>query len=252
MTRIYDLSLTLENFASSLAPEITYWSHEDGAKRLGRPLEIERTDLPDGLGFALEKLTLVSHSGTHMDAPYHYGPLTKGVPSLTIDQVPLEWCYGDGVVLNLIHKKPGDLINVEDVKSALDELKYTIMPGDIVLIRTDAYKRYGEYDFEWAGPGMSREATIWIHNQGVRVMGTDAFTFDRPFKVMVEEYKKKGQKEALWPAHFVAREIGYIHIEQLANLDKIPASFGFKFAAFPIKIAKGSGAWVRAVAIFED
>ena len=67
---------------------------------------LSRDQLPDGLGWAVETITLTTHSGTHLDAPYHYHPtMDRGRPSHTIDEIPLEWCYGNGVLLDFRHKE---------------------------------------------------------------------------------------------------------------------------------------------------
>ncbi len=250
--KIIDLSCEIENFAMEAGPcEITYWDHRAGARNLGRPLGLGVKDFPDGLGLAWEKLTLITHAGTHLDAPWHFGPRVGNEPAKTIDQVPLEWCYSDGVVLDLRHKKPGETITAEDVKDALNKINYKIKPFDIVLIMTGADK-YFEHPSYWnIHPGIGREATLWIIDQGVKIIGTDGLGYDKGFSEMGKEYKA-GDKGALWPGHFAGREKEYCHIEKLANLDKIPLPYGFKVAVFPIKIRKASAGWTRAVAIIEE
>jgi kynurenine formamidase len=170
---------------------------------------------------------------------------------MTIDEVPLEWCYGDGVVLDLTHKKDGEFITKQDIVEALKKISYTVKPNDIVLIRTDSYKNFQSPKYYEGGPGMSREATEYLVDLGVRVMGSDTCSFDRPIPKMAEDHKK-GIPRSLWPSHLLGREKVHIHMEQMAYLDQIPKPFGFKVAAFPIKIKKGSGALVRPVAIIFD
>jgi kynurenine formamidase len=101
-------------------------------------------------------------------------------------------------------------------------------------------------------PGMGREGTLWLVEQGVNIIGIDAYGFDRAFKDMAEDYKRTGDGKMIWPAHFAGITKEYCHIEKLANLDKIPKPYGFKVACSPIKIAKASAGWVRAVAITEE
>jgi len=55
--------------------------------------------------------------GTHIDLLWHGNPYSD----ITSDKIPLEYCYGDGVVLNFSHKKPGEYITVEDVEKNLGE-----------------------------------------------------------------------------------------------------------------------------------
>jgi kynurenine formamidase len=252
MVTIIDLSLPLENFANSpVSPEIIYWDHEEGTRRIGRDLGLSSLDFPDHIALAMEKCTALTHAGTHLDAPYHVTPSIQGKRAMTIDEVPLEWCFGDGVVLDLTHKRDGEFITKEDIINALKKINYTVKAGDIVLIRTDTYKKFVTPKYFESGPGMSREATEYLVDLGVRVMGSDTYSFDRPIKTMAEDHKK-GARGVLWPSHLLGREKLHIHMEQMANLDKIPKPFGFKVAAFPIKIKRGSGAWVRPVAIFTD
>lgn len=91
---------------------------------------------------------------------------------------------------------------------------------------------------------MTREGTLWILDQGVKVIGIDAVTFDLPMNTMLQLHK-------FWPAHLVMKEREYYHLENLANLYKVPLPYGSKFACFPIKLKGTSASPVRAVAIFE-
>jgi kynurenine formamidase len=252
MTQIIDLSVSVSLKGNlKVMPQIIYRRHEDTPKFFTEMYGMKAEEFPGGKYCASETVTLGTHNTTHLDAPYHFWPTSEGKSSKTIDQVPLEWCYGDGVILDFHHKKKGEGITAEEVRQALARISYTIKPFDIVLIRTDIYKRYGEPGYEEMHPGMTREATLWLLNQGVKVTGTDAWGWDRPFEVMVAELKA-GKKERFWEAHWVGKEKEYCHIERMANLDKIPQPFGFKVAAFPIKIEGASAGWVRAVAILEE
>lgn len=252
-TKLIDLSVTIENSAYEglWPPEITYWDHRRGAFELGKGLGVSVGEFPDQMALAWEELTLITHAGTHLDAPWHFGPQVEDKPAKTVDQVPLEWCFGDGVVLDMRHKKPGESIDVEDVQQALAKIDYTLKPLDIVLIMTGADKYVEDVRYTDMNPGISREATLWIVEQGVKVIGTDGYGYDKPFAVMGQEYKA-GDKDALWPGHFAGRQREYCHIEKLANLDAIPKPYGFKVSIFPIKIRNASAAWIRPVAIVEE
>lgn len=257
MTRFIDLSVTLQNRTGVQyghgEPEITYMSHEESAAKRASVYGLEPGDfaIRGGKYAAIERVCLGTHDTTHLDAPWHFAPTSEGKPAKTIDQIPLDWCYGDGVVLDFHHKKTGEAITAREVEKALVMIGYQLKPRDIVLIRTDAYKHYGESEYLNIHPGMTRESTLWLIERGIKTMGIDAWGWDRPFKVMVEECKA-GNKEQLWESHYLGSEREYIHLERLANLDKIPRPFGFKVIAFPIKIAGASAGWVRAVAMIED
>jgi kynurenine formamidase len=252
MPKIIDLSVSVSPKGNlKVKPQIVYRTHEDTPKVLGEMYGLKPEEFPDGKYCATEVVTMGTHNTTHLDAPYHFGASSEGKPAKTIDQIPLEWCYGDGVVLDFHHKKKGEGITAEDVKKELQRIGYKIKPFDIVLIRTDIYKHYDEPGYEEMHPGMTREATLWILNQGVKVTGTDAWGWDRPIEIMAMELKA-GKKDTFWEAHFLGKEKEYCHLERLANLDKIPKPFGFKVVAFPIKIENASAGWVRAVAILDD
>ena len=141
---------------------------------------------------------------------------------------------------------------MEDLTDALAKINYEIKPGNIVLLMTGADKHWNSNDYQIAHPGMSRESTLWLLERGVKVIGTDGYGFDRPFKSMVEDYQRTKDNSLLWPGHLAGRTQEYYHIEKMANLEQIPKPYGFKVACFPIKVDKGSAGWVRPVAILED
>ncbi len=250
--KIIDLGVPMEAVpGQGQAVEVTHIPHEDGAAGMRQRFGCSKDDLPRGLGWAVDTLTLSTHAGTHVDAPWHYSPVSEGKKARTIDEMPLEWFYGDGVVLDMRHKPRGSAVTVDDLKAALKGIGYTLKPGDIVLIQTGADKYWGTPEYLEAGCGMTRESTLWLIGQGIRVMGTDAWGWDRPFWAIREEFQKTGDKSIIWGGHYAGIEKEYCHIEKLANLDKLPRPCGFKIACFPIKIVGGSAGWSRVVAILQ-
>ena len=250
--KIIDLGVPMEAVpGQGQAIEVTHIPHEDGATGMRQSFGCSKDDLPQGLGWAVDTLTLSTHAGTHVDAPWHYSPVSEGKKARTIDEMPLEWFYGDGVVLDMRHKPKGSAVSVDDLKAALKGIGYTLKPGDIVLIQTGTDKYWGMLEYMEAGCGMTGESTLWLIGQGIRVMGTDAWGWDRPFWAIREEFQKTGDKSIIWGGHYAGIEKEYCHIEKLANLDKLPRPFGFKIACFPIKIVGGSGGWSRVVAILD-
>ena len=97
---------------------------------------------------------------------------------------------------------------------------------------------------------MSREATLALLESGVRLTGTDAWSWDAPFSYTAKKYAATGDASLIWEGHKAGREIGYCHLEKLHNLEALPSS-GFTIACFPCKIRGASAGWTRAVAIFE-
>ena len=260
MTRKHfiDLSVALEaNLPSdppSMIPSIQYLDHTEGAESMPAFFPgLKKDQLPKGLGWAIESLTLTTHSGTHLDAPYHYHPeMDQGKPALRIDEIPLEWCFSDGVVLDFHHKADGERITVDDLKKELDRIGYTIKPLDIVLIRTGAESAWGTPQYLVKGAGMDRASTLFLLDQGVKVVGIDAWSWDRPLPFLAMEFQETGDPRVIWEAHFAGIEKGYCHMEKMANLGAIPRPFGFTVCCFPIKIKNASAGWVRPVAIVED
>lgn len=250
---LIDLSDRLDNATRSHElnqHEIHYYSHEESVDVTEKMLGIGKGDWRDGVGWAVEEVTLSTHSSTHVDAPYHYGPKSGGQPACTIDQIPLEWCYGDGVVLDMRDKGIGEGIIDTDLQKELERIGYRLKPYDIVLIHTGASQYFGTPDYAFKQPGLTRSAVEWLLDQGVRMIGIDAWGLDRPFDVLAREAKEG--KVDFWEAHLVGRDRGYCQIEKLCNLDQLPKPFGFTVSAFPINIARASAGWSRVVAIFEE
>lgn len=255
--QIIDLSLSLEAGLPSdppgMIPQIDYADHKVGVERMQEYFPGLRKDqLPAGLGWAVETLTLTTHSGTHLDAPYHYHPsMDHGQPALTIDQVPLEWCFSDGVLLDFSAKADGERISAQDARGELERIGYRLKPLDIVLVRTGADEFWGRPEYLLKGAGMTRESTLFLTEQGVKVVGIDAWSWDRPLPLIAQEFAHSGDPSIIWEAHFAGIEKGYCHMEKLANLGALPRPHGFKVACFPIKIKSASAGWVRPVALLD-
>ena len=250
--RIVDLSVPLSHQAvsESLPASIHYVTHEaEGLEQMKQFFGVRERDLvwSQGLGWAIERIEAITHTGTHVDAPYHYGPMSQGKPARRIDEVPLEWCFAPGVVLDVRHIPPGAMITTDDLQTALAQIGHTLAPLEIVLLRTDCDKRLEDRSY-FAQPGLGRESTLWLVEQGVKVIGIDAYTLDRPFTAMVADFQRTGDGRHIWPAHFAGIEREYCQIEKLANLDQLPPT-GFYVSCLPVKIAGASAGWCRAVAL---
>ncbi len=250
--RLLDLSVAIEHQAAGeiTPPSIEYITHAASARTVAQAFGCKPEDLvySNGEGWAVENLIAGSHTGTHVDAPYHYGAISEGKPARRIDEVPLEWCFGPGVVIEMRHKSNGEVITVEDLRAALERIRYQLQPGDIVLIHTGAARRWGTKQY-LEQPGLGREGTLWLVEQGVHVIGIDAWTLDRPFAAMAADFAKTRDGRVLWPAHFAGLTREYCQIEKLANLELIPEPTGFYVSCLPVKIKGASAGWCRAVAL---
>ncbi len=259
---IIDLSIFLENDVVSdppgMKPEITYYNHQDTPEQVTAFFPgLEPGDLPDGEGWAVERVKLSTHNGTHLDAPYHFHSTMneqlegQAERAITIDEVPLEWCFNPGVKLDFRHFDDGYVVTAEDVASELERIGYGLQSLDIVLVNTAAGTAYGRDDYVHTGCGMGYEATMYLLERGVRVTGTDAWSWDAPFSHTARKYARTKDSSLIWEGHKAGRHIGYCHLEKLHNLEVLPP-FGFRVACFPMKIRGASAGWTRAVAILDD
>jgi kynurenine formamidase len=255
--RFIDLSVPLENGVKSdpdgFVPEITYMNHQQTAGQItGFFPGLKKDDLPDGEGWAVEFVRLITHNGTHLDAPYHFhSTMDGGKRAITIDEVPLDWCFRPGVKLDFRALPDGYVVTAADVERELQRIGHRLQPYDIVVVNTRAGSAYGNDDYVDAGCGMGYEATIHLLEQGVRVTGTDAWSWDAPFSHTRKKYEATGDARLIWEGHKAGRDIGYCHLEKLHNLEALPPN-GYTIACFPTKIRGASAGWTRAVAIVDE
>lgn len=249
MRKLVDLSVPTRHTPSEATPvTMTLLDHRAGASVLGLTPE----DFPDGMAISNETVTLTTHTGTHMDAPLHYGPISGGSPAKSIDQVPLEWCLGRGVRLDVRQVAPGDGITVDDLMAATDAAGTTLRPGDIALLWTGADRLWGSAEYLTTFPGLTGKGTAFLVEQGIRTIGIDAWGLDRPAATMIDEYRRTGDREVLWPAHLYGRTREYLQLEKLAHLDALPRATDFTICCFPVALAGAGAGWTRVVAIVDD
>jgi kynurenine formamidase len=254
--RFVDLSMPLDDVVPVdppfLRPQIEYKDHIGGLKDMFNMYGILPEQLPDGQGLAAETVTITTHAGTHVDAPWHYHPtMNGGERSWTIDEVPLDWFFRPGVKLDLTHLPSGHLVTPEDLDCALAVIDYTLQPYDIVLMHTVAAAAYGREDYVDTGIGFGRAATLHLTQQGIRVVGTDAWGWDLPIPVNRQLFESTGDPSVVWEGHKAGADVAYCQIEKLQHLDQLPPT-GFTVACFPAKVRGASAGWTRAVALFKD
>ena len=247
--RLIDLSHPLEPTASEPnPPQIQQITHQDCAAMWQSMFDIPASALPDGLGFAGEIVHASTHASTHIDAPWHYAPTSEGQPAWTIDQIPLDWFIGKAIVLNVTDLPTGHLITPDEITARLQTLNHPLAGESIVLFCTGADAYWGKEEFFSYGCGLGAEAVRYLTDRGVRVIGTDAWSLDRPYPMIADEWAACQDPSRLWPAHFAGRARKYLQIEKLTNLAELPP-IGATVICFPIKVAHGSGAWSRVVGL---
>lgn len=178
--RVIDLSVTIAPSPEGTPPfirtELTYNDHATGAAQVEAILGVPAHLLRANEGWAAETFTRFgTHDSTHIDAPWHYNSQIAGQRAQTIDELPLEWFFNDGVVLDMTWKADGESMTVDDAQAELDRIGYVLKSLDIVFVRTDRDAFYDQPDYMFRGCGVTPEATRWLFEQGIRVMGIDAW-----------------------------------------------------------------------------
>ncbi|MFJ4185079.1 cyclase family protein [Kitasatospora sp. NPDC089509] len=223
---------------------------EEMKRHLG--IEFDPSVLPDGELLSLDTFTLTSHTGTHVDAPSHYGTVTAyGRPPRHIDEMPLDWFVRPGLRLDL-RSEPVGAASVDVIKRELDRIGRNPQPYDIVLLHTGASEHLGTQRYFTDFTGLDGPAVDFLLDLGVRVIGTDAFSLDAPFADMIRRYQASGDRSVLWPAHFAGRRREYCQIERLCNLDALRDLDGYLVSCLPTKLVGAGAGWTRAVALVEE
>lgn len=263
--KIVDLSLPIDDKAFEVHKvAIERITHKAGVEKFNRLIMgktllgkikyslgfriLRKEDLPDEEFLSLETVHSPVHIGTHLDYSFHYGSNSERRPAKTAEEIPLEYCYQDGVRLDFTHRKPNETISAADIEAALGKINYKLKPLDIVFLQTGADKLYGSAQYFADYPGVETSAIDYLLDRGIKIFGVDTMGIDRPYRFMLKEFLEKKDPKVLYPAHFYGRKREFIHIERLANLERLPA-FGFKVICFPVKIKQTGAAWSRVVAI---
>ncbi len=137
MTRIVDLSFTIESSPQDIPEfmriDVSYTDHAEGASELEKLTGAPRRLLRNAEGPAGERLSIGTHATTHVDAPWHYNSEIGGEPAQTIDELPLDWFFGPGVVVDVREKADGDPVTAAEMQAGIAAAGHALAPGDIVL-----------------------------------------------------------------------------------------------------------------------
>jgi kynurenine formamidase len=249
--RFIDLSVPIRNsppdLLEPLRTEISYEDHAAGAALIEQLFGVPPSLLRDGEGWANDTFRrLGTHNSTHVDAPWHYNSTIQGEPAQRIDELPLEWFFNDGVRVEFTSKEDGDAVTAAEMEAELERIDHELKPLDIVLVHSGRDEFADQLDYMARGPGVTREATEWLYERGVRVMGIDAWGWDAPLHMQAQRALEAGEPGIFWEAH--QADLPYSQIERLCNLGELPAT-GFQVCCFPLRVVGASGAPARVVGI---
>jgi kynurenine formamidase len=176
-------------------------------------------------GYNLFNVFLGSQTGSHVDAPYHFS--NQGA---TVDKMDLNYFMGNGLIIDVTHKKRKEEISLEEIK----KYEKTIEEVDIVLFKTNWYQKAGTEEF-YAHPFLSKAGGEYLLSKGIKTAGIDAINLDNTGGTQ-------------FPIHDMYSAAGGIIAENLAHLDSVDFDAPF-IILLPLKLIGCDGSPVRAVAV---
>jgi len=190
---------------------------------------IEKLNTVERDGFAELKVSMVLHSGTHIDAPSH---IIQGAKSL--DQFPVDKFIGSAIVIPCTDRSEITLDLLSSYESQIAEV-------DFVLFYTGWQHKWSTPAYLESSPVPTEASALWLTQFNLKGIGVDSFSIDRVISA------NDVAPETL-PNHQILLGRDILLIENLANLDKLPAG-PFQFQCLPIHIEHADGSPVRAVAL---
>ena len=184
-------------------------------------------------GFFAESLFLISHTGTHVDAPFHFEPKGR-----KLHQMPLDRFIVPGHVLDVRGLPKKGRILPTHLQSSIRTAPRPYRNGDAILLRTGWWERHrGTRAYLFENPGLTRAAANLLLDLGVGLVGIDTANIDHP-------------DDATYPAHHALLAANVPVIENVANLSALGSS-AFFLLALPLNLQGTSGSPIRLVALAE-
>ncbi|GGM69437.1 cyclase [Thermogymnomonas acidicola] len=187
---------------------------------------IEPVGITSRDGYAIERISAMTHTGTHIDAPYHF--IDGGA---TVDAIPVERLVSRGFCI-----RPG--VRGEEISRAdLERVWDRRFRGSAILIDTGwSRRRAFTKEFLYGFPGLSEDAADFLLSQEVGMVGIDTLG--------IEPYSHHG-----FEVHKRLLSAGVVIIEDMANLDALEAGREYTVVALPLKLRGASGSMARVIAM---
>ena len=220
--------------------DLSHTIHDDIQIYPGDPAPSIRQGLTHEKDYChVDVLTLGSHTGTHIDAPFHF--LKKGKK---IDEFPVQRFVGEGVLIDVSAKSDRELIETGDIEPYEKE----IAEGDFVIFRTGRDKYFGTPRY-YLHPFLSAEAAGLLVDRGVALVAIDALNIDPTYYNDDSTPQAKDlpdPEEYGYPVHDILLGNDILIVENLCNLDKIKPVRGV-YSFLPLKLKDADGSPIRAV-----
>ena len=208
-----DLTLTISesipNFPGSPKPHFIRWSN------------LEKD------GYNLELLFLSSHTGTHIDAPYHF--IKNG---LKINEIHLDRLVGKAILVKLQKSKNATITKSDIIQ--FEKKNGKIPKGSSIFFFSGWQKNLKKDNYFTENPGVGISAAKYLVSKKINLVGIDSPSIDL------------GKDESFTTHHILSKN-NILIVENLANLDKIPSK-EFNFTVLPLKLKDATGSPVRAIA----
>ena len=181
-------------------------------------------------GYNLELLFLSTHTGTHMDAPYHF--LEKGAK---IHEISLKKLVSEAILIKS-KKKGGESITKTDIQK-FEKKHGKIASFSSVIFYTGWQRNLQKKYYFTKNPGLSVSAAKYLASKKINLVGIDSPSIDLG-------------KDSKFSVHQIFAKKGILIVENLANLEKIKSS-KFHLVVLPLKLKNATGSPVRAIAFVE-
>lgn len=226
---------TADNLASKRVIDLTFSMDEERLRyeevfKWIPSLTFTPTATHETLGRSVHRVVMATHSGTHIDAPFHF--IEHGI---TIDEVPFSQLIGEAILLDLTSKGAGETITAHD----LERVGPDVRTGDIVLLHTGWDRLWGTNDYFWHSPYLTVDAAEWLVERKIATLGLDL-----PFPDNIADFKPKVGP----PIHMLLLGNNIIIIEMMCNLGAVDRR-RFTFIALPLKFKGMDASPTRAVAL---
>ncbi|SDG37012.1 cyclase family protein [Desulfosporosinus hippei] len=177
-------------------------------------------------GFLEAKITMYSHTGTHIDAPAH---MHQNGPYL--DEFAIDKFIGTAIILDFSRSNTQAL----DIESIISH-EETIQTIDFLILKTGWSKYWGNPKYYKGFPYLTEKTAEWLSQFALKGIGIDAISID-------------DIESSSFPVHKILLEKNIVIIENLTNLDSIDPKASFLLSVMPLKNKQADGSPVRAIAI---